>query len=1011
MKKSLVIIGAVALVFFLAAVALPILFKDRIQKAVDDLIAESVNAEITYNDFGLSLLKNFPNLNVSIEKLAIVGQETFEGDTLLFAEEISLRLNLFKALFDDRLVIKSIDLDRPKILIQVLESGQANYDIAVETDAELSKESTYDLGINSWAMHQGRVIYDDRQTGLYLEMIEIDHEGGGDFSEDLFDLRTSSMARLVAVRYQGMEYLSDKQIKADVTVEMDLDQSKYTFKENQVSINEFAFGFDGWVALSDDNDDMQLDLSFETYQNEFRYLLSCVPGMYREGFENITSSGLVTMNGSLNGTYNQQRIPAFKLFLKVADGMFQYPELPTAVENINLDLLISNEDGVPDHTLIDISKLHLDFGKSPLDGKFRFDGLSTPDIYAELSAAFDLAELNKMFPLEGTTLKGQYQLSLTAEGTYDSVAQIFPVVDASMELKNGFIKTDEFPESLEKLNLRSTVTNQSGLLTDTRIEVPDFSFLMDGEKFAGSLTLVNPNNYSWDVDIQGGMDLEKISKVFSLEDITLKGIIRGSLSSNGKLSNLEAQQYAEIPTSGNFTISNFVYASENLNHPFRINSGEASFTPQQITLTNIQALTGTTDLKINGGISNYINYLFQENVPIIGALNITSENVNLNEWMTASVETDETEKLTVLQIPTNIDFDIQSRAGTVYYDNMTLDEFRGRILIKGGVASMRELYFNSMGGNIAASGTYDSNDLKHPKFDFEIDMQEIAFKDAFNAFNTVKILAPVTQFMKGDFSSSFKLKGELQQDMMPALNTLTGNGLVNIMTAALSGMDSKLVEGFTQITQFTSGPSEFNLNDVIMKVKIENGQLQVAPFAATFGNYKTIISGSTGIDGSVDFILNMEVPAGVIGASVNQAIASLTGTNQPENDKVNINLKLSGNYTDPNFSLGGIQQGNTTAGLAQSAIQQKSEEVRDSAKVLVREQSQKFTESAQSKLDSLITGSVEDSTSSESLKSTAKELLNQERVDEVFNIFKRKKKKRSADTTSTLPTAKKVQNN
>ena len=991
MKKSLVIIGALALVFLLAAVVFPILFKTRIQKAVNELIAESVRAEIIYDDFDLSLLKNFPNLNVSVEKLAVVGQEIFDGDTLLYADEISIRLNLFKALFDDQLVIKSIDLDQPKVQIQVLEDGTANYNIAVETETEPSKESTYSLGINKWAVHQGSIIYHDRQTELYLDLKAIDHEGGGDFSQDLFDLSTTSLVKLVSVRYQGLEYLSDKQMKADLTLEIDLGQSKYTFKENQVSINEFAFGFDGWLAMPENTDDIQIDLSFETHQNEFQNLLSCVPGMYREGFKNITSSGQVTLNGSMNGTYNQHQIPAFELFLKVADGMFQYPDLPTAVNNINLDLLVVNEDGVPDHTLIEVSKLHLDFGESPLDGKLRFDGLSTPDINAELTAGFNLTELNSMFPLEGTTLKGQYQISLKAEGTYDSAAQVFPVVNASMELINGFIKTDEFPESLEQFNLQATISNQSGLIPDTRVEVSDFSFLMDGEKFAGKLALTNPSNYSWDVAIQGGLDLEKISNVFSLDDIILKGVIRGNLASKGKLSSLEAEQYEEIPTSGDFTINDFVYTSNDLKYPFKISSGQASFTPQQITLTNIQAHTGSTDIVVNGGISNYIKYLLQENAPIIGSLNTASKMVDLNEWMTSSAEAGEAEELSVLEIPSNIDFDLQSSAGTVHYDNMTLKDFKGRIQVKDGMAVMREVSFNSLGGSFALNGTYDPRDLKHPRIDFGIDMQDVAFQDAYNTFNTVRILAPITQFINGDFSSNFKLNGELQQDMMPALSTLSVKGLVSIATAALSGSDSKLVQGFTEITQFTSAPSEFNLNGVIMKVKIEDGQLHVAPFATTFGDYKTMVSGSTGIDGSVNFLLNMEVPAGVLGTSVNQTIASLTGTDQPISDKVNLNLKLSGKYADPKFGLGGIQGGNTTAGLAQSAVQQKSEEAKDSAKVLVKEQSQKLTESVQSSLDSLITGSVEDSTSSETLKSAAKELLDKKKVDDVFNLFKKKK--------------------
>ena len=95
-----------------------------------------------------------------------------------------------------------------------------------------------------------------------------------------------------------------------------------------------------------------------------------------------------------------------------------------------------------------------------------------------------------------------------------------------------------------------------------------------------------------------------------------------------------------------------------------------------------------------------------------------------------------------------------------------------------------------------------------------------------------------------------------------------------------------------------------------------------------------MVSGSTGIDGTMNFKLNMEVPAGVVGTSVNQAIANLTGNDQPVNDKVNLNLKLSGSYADPQFSVGGLQGENTTAGQGKiSGLTKIERQLKDSAAI------------------------------------------------------------------------------
>ncbi len=998
MKKILLITGAVLLVLLLLLAAIPFLFQDQIKSQVDKTIAQSVKADVNYEDFSLSLIRGFPNLNLSVDRVSIVGQELFLGDTLLYADQAAVNVNLWSVLFGNKTVIRSISLEHPKMLIKLLDDGTANYDIAVETDTTIAEaETSYAVEIKNWTLNDGYIVYDDQQSKFYLEMEHVAHSGSGDFTQDLFDLQTQTSGNVATAEYDGIAYLEDKQLDGDVTLGIDLPNNRYTFKENKVLINDFGLGFDGWLALSEDADDIQMDLSFKADQSDFQSLLSLVPGMYTENFKDIKSEGKMNMEGRVSGTYNEQQIPEFLLDLKVDNGMFQYPDLPEAVENINVDMTIANETGQLNDSKLDIRTLNMDLGNNPVAGKISMEGLGPSSIDADLDAKLNLDELTRMIPIEGTVLRGLYQLSLKAQGVYDSINHQFPQVTADMSLTNGYIKSDQFPEALENLQLQSKVVNQTGTMEGTRIEVSDFNFVMDGEPVSGNLLLENLDNYRWDLAIKGNIDLEKFTHIIPLEDMTISGMIAADVSSKGQMSDLEAERYDRLPTSGNVQLTNFHYESKDLSHPVHISSARTEFDPRQITLHEVQAKSGSSDFQVQGGISNYINYVFKEEEKLQGNLSLRSNNLNLNEWMTESSDSSQgpTE---VLEIPKNIDMGITSEIGTVQYDNMTLTDVRGVVNLNHGVAAMEGVNFNSLGGQFAMSGNYDSRDLKHPKFGINIAIADMAIKQAFNTFSTVQALAPIAKVVDGNFSTNFNLEGELAQNMMPMLNTLTGGGLVQILEAALAGMDSKIIDGLSNLTQFSKKPTGFSLRDVVMNIEIKQGKLNVKPFNVQFGDYATAVSGSTGIDGSLDFNLTMDVPAGVVGNSVNSAIARLTGSGETVDDMITLNFKMGGTYNNPTFGLGGRE--GSTAGVVTDAVNESVDEAKDSVRSTVQQQKEELKDQGKAQLDSLIQDKIADSTSKELIDDVKDKILKDKPVDGVLNLFKnRKNKEQTADST------------
>ena len=192
----------------------------------------------------------------------------------------------------------------------------------------------------------------------------------------LFDLETKTVADTLTVGYDGLEYISDKRLEMDVVITIEEDYTRYTFKENMTKLNDFVMSFDGSFKMNEQ--DYAMDISFKSPDNSFKSLLSLIPGMYTESFGSIETKGELALAGFVKGTYSEKQMPAFNLNMVVKDAMFKYPELPTAINNINMDLLIDNKDGIIDHTIIDLKKLHLDFGANPVDARARDNGI-VPD--------------------------------------------------------------------------------------------------------------------------------------------------------------------------------------------------------------------------------------------------------------------------------------------------------------------------------------------------------------------------------------------------------------------------------------------------------------------------------------------------------------------------------------------------------------------------------------------------------------------------------------------------------
>jgi len=976
MKKALIIVGLVIVVLLAAAFIVPIVFKDDIKAAIDTEIAKSVNADVVFDadKFSLTLFRNFPNVTAEMRDFGVINREPFAGEILFAAEQFEVEVNLGDLLFGSQMRLKGITIVRPQINVKVLEDGRANYDIAVpSTDTVTTAEASEDFsfGIDHWEIVAGDIVYDDKSIPFFTELKNVNHTGSGDFTQSVFDLKTKTTADTLSMGYAGDLYLSNKRAEIDMTISISEEYTKYTFKENNAKLNDFAMSFDGWFKMNES--DYEMDISFKSPENTFKSLLSLVPGMYTENFNNLETSGELAFTGFAKGIYSDTQLPAFNVGLKVIDAMFKYPSLPTAITNINLDMIVDNKDGVIDNTVIDVKKFHMDFGSNPVDARALISRMYPTNVDANIAAKLNLAELGKMFPVEGLDMKGNYALNLTAKGVYDSLKKTIPSIEAAMSLANGYVKSAEFPLPLQDLHFNSTIKNASGKIAETFIAVNDFSMNMDGEKFSADLLLQNLDDYTWDVKATGGIDLEKITKIFPLEGMTLAGKVKADIQTRGKMSDVDAERYDRLPTSGVASLAGFKYTSKDLPYDVTMTKAEMVFDPKKIELKQVSGTIGKSDFDVTGSVNNYIGYLFGKGELLKGTMNFNSNLLDLNEFMTETEEApvaEDTATYGVIPVPHNVDFLLKANVKTVKMMDYTMTNANGDVIVKDGIANLSGLRFNMLGGSFVVNGTYNTKDLAHPKYDLGLKIENLSLAQAATSFSIVKSFAPVAGLMQGSFSTDFKINGELLETMMPNLKTVGGDGLVKIAQASLK--DSKLISGITSLTKLDN-TSEVTMKDVLMSASIKQGRLSVKPFDVKFGDYKTTVAGSTGIDGSLDYKLKMDVPAGKLGSQFNSFISG--GKSDP-NANVPVTIGLGGSFLKPSPTL---------------LMDEQKQQVKDAATAVVKEEAKK---QADKLIGDLLGKPKTDSTGTDSTKTTTPaDKLKKDAANKIQDLLKKKKKK------------------
>lgn len=610
-----------------ALAAVPFIFKEQLLTFAKTQINTYLTAKVDFDEFDVSVFKDFPNISLSLGDVSVVNGAPFEGDTLAGIKDVTVSLDIMSVIKGEQYVIRNVALTEPRFQVKVLKDGTANYDIMKPTDAKeetASSSGTPAIEINGYSITDGYIVYDDKAGDMYAEIVDLDHSGSGDFAQEVVDLATTTSIKALTVKTGGVAYLSKAELDAKLDLNLDLPNNKYTFKENTVRLNQLELAFNGWLQLLAD-DAMDLDLSFAAKKTEFKNILSLLSAIYAKDFESVQTSGSLALDGYAKGKLVGETYPAFALNLKVDNASFKYPDLPVGVSAINIDASVKAPGGDLDKTVIDVPKFDFVAGADPFKMKINVrTPISDPNIDASLKGKINLDNVKNFYPMaQGETLAGMLDMDVSAKGRLSAItAQKYQNFNAqgSIAITNLRYTSPDVPQPVSVDALSMTFSPQVVTLDKLVAKIGRSDIDAVGK-------LDNLLNYLFAGDVLKG-SLTLNSKLLDLNEfMTEETTTTTTTSSNGDGSTSTTVETtgADVPANIDFTLAATMARVIYDNIEIKGASARITIKNETVTISDLKANILDGDLAMNGTYSTY-----QTEKPVLD-LNFKFVNVDVQK--------------------------------------------------------------------------------------------------------------------------------------------------------------------------------------------------------------------------------------------------------------------------------------------------------------------------------------------------------------------------------------------
>lgn len=593
MKTFLRIAGGILAVLIVIIIGLNIYFTDaRLQRTVMPYVNDAVGRDVQVESMSLTFFSTFPQPGLSISKMTIPGET--EQDTLLSLEELVVGVKLF-SLFGDEISINEIILDNPRFTYKVYPDSTTNIDFLTEAGAqEDTTADQYAINIPYFEVINGQFGYVDETSATEIELSDLNSTVSlryADLIESTVDMELGGLYATV----ENTSYVSGLPLSLSQESVINVEEETINFSSGTFSIRGLALNLTG--TISDWSTVPAVDLSFSSSSDNFGELLRLVPAEYEEHVRNLDTRGSLAVEGSIKGKLESGQVPAFNASVQVKDGYLKNPDLPQAIENIQLNGRASNE-------LIDVENFSARAGSNTISGKGSLkEPLKDNGAFSfNFDSNLNLATVGNFYDISQFDIENMSgKMELNAEGRGNRAKPEATSFNADLKLSGATLKYSGVSKAIEDINIDARGSDEQFTINSMSLAASPNTFSMKGS----IQKPLDEANRSINLDTNLKFNLATLKEFYPISEDTLEmnGILTAQATLQGKASQIE-----QSVKTGSITLKNgFLYYQRMGEQPLRNITFESVLEGPRLTIVEAGFQSGENNLKAEGVINNYLS--------------------------------------------------------------------------------------------------------------------------------------------------------------------------------------------------------------------------------------------------------------------------------------------------------------------------------------------------------------------------------------------------------------------
>ena len=712
------------------------------------------------------------------------------------------------------------------------------------------------------------------------------------------------------------------------TAQEDLETGEGGASSMSVSLKRLAI-LDGRIYYIDK--EAGVDASLEGFSLELRGDFSM------EETQVQLSAGIEAINARMGGI-RYMKDGSFEIELLAAANMV---ENRYTLENnlITINGLSLGAEG--DVTLMDEGAMDLDLSFFSRETSFRTLLSLVPAIYLQ-----DFEALNT---------SGNLQLEGRVTGIMKD--SILPDITLRLMVTDGYFAYPDLPKDVSDVQLTLDVDYKGANMDATTVNLERFHLLLGGNPFDMNLTIDHPvSDMHVAGEAKGRIDFASLKDIVPMEDVTMEGKLETDLRWDTRMSYLEQELYDQVDLEGKLLIEDVVLEAPDIPVPVELVKLHMDFNPRIVELRTLDMILGSSDLHMDGELSNFVPYVFKGQT-ITGSVNLSSQLLNANEWLPdreedapdagqnvndslLTVPPDSLAVASLLRIPENIGFAMDVDMKRIEYDKILLENIRGNMKITEGVAILEGLSMDVIEGKVLTNGWVDTRG-EFMEMDVAMDMKDVDIASAYEAFVSVERLAPMAKYCRGTANIEMKYASRLDASFTPLYESIDAVGKV-----FTRGLQFYNLDDFVRFSEMLKNDKfqEMAPDEVYVGFAIEDGRILFNPFDMNVYDSEMTVSGSHGMDHTLDYLLDIKVAKSDLGEGAVDMMKGITtlaagaGIKIPESDYVKVKANVTGTFSNPRINTDLSANLKSTGETVKAAVEERVEQEIEKVEEQVREE-------------------------------------------------------------------------